>query len=75
MTHWSIKSIKHWPDGTWDALLLKEHAGTRSYQRFISSDGFHWRSKYNVTAPDDVQDMLTTAMGSMLDQNITYFVL
>ena len=74
MTKWSIKSIKHWPDGTWDALLIKGDGPMRTYQRVVSEDGFRWRNKYNAKVHIDVQSMLTEAIGAMLDGGITYVV-
>jgi len=74
MTEWSIRSIKHWPDDTWDALLIKGEGSSRSYNRVYSDDGFHWRNKYNAEPSAENQSMLTEAMGDMLDNDVTYVV-
>lgn len=64
---WKIKSIKHWEDGTWDALLISEQQGRNAYDRVISKDGFNWLTKFKKTVRDDVQTELTTCVGDMVN--------
>lgn len=63
---WSIKSIKHWQDGTWDALVVSVQQGRDTYDRVLSTDAFNWRTKSGEAALDCLQDELTRAAGDML---------
>lgn len=72
---WSIKAIKHWQDGTWDALLHIENTnGWRGFERAISTDGFHWRFKSGGEVNKDLQQLLTESMGDMLTHGMRYVV-
>jgi hypothetical protein len=69
---WEIKAIKHWPDGSWDAMVVFTEDGTRRTRRIVSEDGFKWATNYNRKIDDEVQDDLTRCMGDMLDAGIAY---
>lgn len=73
-TEWEIKSIKHWKDGTWDALVCCTKEGRKSYDRCISSDGFDWKNKYGRKVMEDLQDRLTECVGDMVRQEISWVV-
>jgi len=62
---WSIKSIKHWQDGTWDALVVSVQQGRDTYDRVLSTDAFNWRTKSGAAVVDYLQDGLTRAAGDM----------
>lgn len=64
---WQIKSIKHWEDGHWDALVRISKEGRGSYDRYLSTDGFHWKNKYGRKVRSEIQDELTRCIGDMLD--------
>jgi hypothetical protein len=72
---WTIKSIKHWEDDTWDALLcVSRRNGWSGYDRVISTDGFNWRGKRGEVVEDRVQQMLTEAVGDMVTHGIRVVV-
>lgn len=64
---WSIKSIKHWEDGHWDALVKVSKEGRGSYDRCLSTDGFSWKNKSGRKVLPEIQDALTECIGDMLD--------
>ena len=72
---WTIRSIKHQADGSWDALLISTCGGVQCFDRVVSDDGFRWITKYRDPVREDIQDMLTQAMGCMLDQGINFVVI
>ena len=73
---WKIKSIKHWDDGHWDALVVHDDEDDkRTYDRCLSDDGFKWKNKYGRKVLKELQVELTQCMGDMLDQNIRVAVL
>lgn len=71
---WSIKTIKQWPDGTWDALLESTQDGRKIFDRVLSEDGYNWTTKYRKKALDEIQDELTRCMGDMVDHGIKWVV-
>ena len=72
---WSIKSIKHQPDGSWDALLVSRQGGSTFHDRVISYDGFQWVTRYHGPAvQEDVQNKLTECVGSMVEHDIRFVV-
>lgn len=71
---WSIRSIKHHADDTWDALLVSTQDGRKVFDRVLSADGFNWKTKYHTKVRDDLQDDLTECIGDMVTHGITWVV-
>jgi len=71
---WSIKSIKHWADGTWDAILISEQQGRTAFNRAFSKDGFNWLDKFQKPIPDAIQGELVATIGDMEMQGIRVVV-
>lgn len=72
---WSIRAIKHWPDGSWDALLCWENQNRWSgIDRVVSTDGFNWTEKNGGKVEAHVQQMLAEAIGDMETHGIRYVV-
>lgn len=69
-TSWEVRSLKHWPDGSWDAFVTLRQEGVKMTKRIVSEDGFKWVTNYNAKVPEEIQEELTKCMGDMLDQNI-----
>ncbi|MGD9727424.1 MAG: hypothetical protein AB7L09_00745 [Nitrospira sp.] len=71
---WRVKSIKRWPDGSWDALIISTLDGKTVYDRVLSNDGFTWETKLRGHVQDAVQTELTSCIGDMLTHNIRMVV-
>lgn len=66
--------MKHWPDGSWDALVVLTQDDRMITKRMVSEDGFKWATNYNRKVPEEIQDDLTRCMGDMHTHGITYVV-
>lgn len=73
-TDWHIRSIKKQAGGTWDALLIAEVGGNKTYQRVFSDDGFHWSDRHWVETTSKMQIELTESVGDMEAMGIRFVV-
>lgn len=64
---WKVRSIKHWPDGHWDALVVINEGGRQITKRMVSEDGFQWVTNYNRKVKEEIQNDLTQCVGDMIN--------